>query len=308
MAGSSAAWGSRWEAYWFAPVAPHSAALIRIMFGGLVLACLAGMTPVEMFWSLNGLAPLPGNPAGIRWWLLDHGFGSLVGHALFVWLAVAATAALVGYKSGLAVLATFAGLWLQPRWNRLPLSSAHQVLLAVFFCLIWMETGQVWSVDAWRRARGPLSTPLPLPVIWPLRLMRFQISVIYMSSALWKLLSPSWRDGSAVHWVLSQNMFQRFPWPVPASVEPVLPLLTWGILAFEFLFPLLIWYRATRTATLVIGLGLHLGLWLTLELGPFSFIMAASYVAFLDPAVVEERLQNTFRNPHTIPSSRTSIV
>ena len=301
-------WSSRWEAYWFAPVPPHSAALLRIAFGTLVLVCLVGLTPVEMFWPANGLAPVPGNSTGIRAWLLDHGLGSFVGRALFIYLAVAAGVTVAGYRSGLAVFATFAGLWLQLRWNHLPLSAAHQVLLAVFFCLLWMETGQVLSVDAWQRARKGIATPLPLAPIWPLRLMRSQISLIYMSSALWKLLYPSWRDGSAGYWVLSQNMFQRFPWTVPSALEPVVPLFTWAILLFELLFPLLVWCRISRRATLVIGLALHFGLWLTLEVGPFSFIMMASYIAFVDPASLARGVRWVSEKPLTIPSSQASTV
>ncbi len=122
--------------------------------------------------------------------------------------------------------------------------------------------------------------------IWPLRLIRCQVSLIYLSSALWKLLYPIWRDGSAVYWALNLNAFHRFPWQLPVAAEPLVVLLTWGTLLFELFFPLLVWFRVTRTPTLLAGLGLHLGLWLTLEIGPFSLVMMASYIAFLDPSRV----------------------
>jgi hypothetical protein len=299
---------SRWESAWCAEVPPYSAALLRIAFGALALVSLAGLMPVDMFWTLDGLSPIPGNPPGPRAWLMNHGLGTVVGRALFVYSVVAATATLVGYRSGLAVLATFMGLWLQLRWNRLPLSSAHQVLLCVFFCLIWTETGQVWSVDAWRRLRRGLIEPVQSVPIWPLRLICYQISLVYLSSALWKLLYPAWRDGSAVHWVLNLNAFHRFPWPLPTAVEPMLSLATWGIVLFELSFPFLVWRARTRTIALILGLALHIGLWLTLELGPFSFLMVASYIAFLDPHEVAKRLGPPLTKPLTIPSSQTSSV
>jgi hypothetical protein len=181
------------------------------------------------------------------------------------------------------------------------------VPLAVFFFLIWTETGQVWSVDAWLRRRRGVTVLRPVP-IWPLRLICYQISLVYLSSALWKLLYPIWRDGSAVYWVLSLNAFHRFPWPLPNAVEPILPVLTWGIVLFELLFPLLVWRPATRTLTLWIGVGLHFGLCLTLELGPFSLVMVGSYIAFLDPHQVAKLLSHLGTRQLTISSSPASAL
>ena len=293
-------WPSRWQSYWFSEVPPHTTALLRIAFGALALIALAGLTPVDMFWSLDGLSPLPDDPSGLRAGLMNHGLSTVAGQAFFTYSILAAVATLVGYRSGLAVLATFIGLWFQLRWNRLPLSAAHHVPLAVFFCLIWTDTGQVWSVDAWRRCQTGVTTPLRSVPIWPLRLLRFQISLVYVGSALWKLLYPTWRDGSAVYWALSLNAFHRFPWPIPGGVEPILTLATWGTVLFELFFPLLVWRPSTRTIALFLGVMLHFGLWLTLELGPFSFVMVTSYLAFLDPQWVAKRLDRRFRPPLTI--------
>jgi hypothetical protein len=213
---------------------------------------------------------------------LAHGLGVVAGRLFFAYSALAATAMLLGYRSDLAVLATFLGLWFQTYWNKLPLSSAHQIALVVIFGLLWTETGRAWSVDARRRPRNTWDQVAGVSV-WPLRLIRCQVCLVYASSALWKLLYPAWRDGSAVYFAINLNAFHRFPWPLPVAVEPYIPLLTWSTLLFELLFPILVWFRVTRTPTLVAGILLHLGLWITLELGPFSLVIMASYIAFLDP-------------------------
>jgi 6-phosphofructokinase len=44
-------------------------------------------------------------------------------------------------------------------------------------------------------------------------------------------------------------------------------------------------------------IALHAGLWSTLELGPFSFIMIASYLSFLDPEKFSERYSLRTRAP-----------
>ena len=274
----------RWGRFWFRLVPPHSFALLRILLGCVGLLSLAGLTPVELYWPLNGIVPLSGGGLGVRAAVDGAGLGVAAGWIFFGLLVAAFTAMTVGYRSELAVLACFVGLMLQQYWNKFPLSSAHQVMLNLIFCLVWAETGRVWSVDARRRsAAAQADLDREGVPVWPLWLMRFQIAVIYGASGVWKFAYPVWRDGSAVYWSLNLNGFHRFPWPLPPFAEPVLSLLTWGTLAFELSFPVLVCFRRTRAAVLLGGIALHLGLGLTLELGPFSLVMVAGYAAFLDP-------------------------
>ena len=271
----------RWISAWSADIPPHSYALLRIALGALGLLSLAGLTPVDMFWPLDGLSPLP-TYGGPRTWLYSHGFGTVTGWVLFLGLTAVFTAITIGFRSNGAVVAGLVGLIGQDRWNHIPLSSAHQVMIVLLFCLVWADSGRVWSLDARRSSRAHGGAPGLVPA-WPLLLMRCQIALIYLSSGLWKISYPMWRDGSAVHWALSLNAFHRLPWPVPAEWAPLIALLTWGTVLFELLFPLLVIFRATRGPVLWGGIGLHVGLWATLELGPFSYLMIASYIAFIDP-------------------------
>ena len=274
----------RWAKLWFTPIPPHSVALLRILLGGIGVLSLVGLTPVELYWPLDGIVPISSGGMELRGAITNAGLGVAAGWVAFGLMVVAFVAMTVGYRSDLAVLAGFIGLVAQLHWNRLPLSSAHQVMLNLMFCLVWAETGRVWSVDAMRRspaAQAELAKEGVAP--WPLWLMRFQLAVVYGSSGLWKFANTPWRDGSAVYWALNLNIFHRFPWPMPAAVEPLLSLLTWGTVAFELAFPVLVCFRQTRNLTLLAGIGLHLGLGLTMELGPFSLVMVAAYVAFLDP-------------------------
>ena len=258
---------------------PHSYAVLRIALGIVGLISLAGLTPVGMYWPLDGLAPLPVEGNTIRSWLDARGLSSLAGEALFGGLVCSFTAMMVGYRSDVAVFLSFIGLVAETHWNSLPLSSAHQVMTVLLFCLVWTETGQVWSLDARRAPEAPLR---PQPA-WPLWLMRYQVAVVYLSSGLFKFASPMWRDGTAAHWAMNLNAFHRFPWPLPTSLAPVEALLTWGTLGFELGFWLLVLFRRTRSLALFAGIGLHAGLFATMELGPFSFLMVASYICYLDP-------------------------
>jgi len=268
---------SRLAAQLAVEIPPHSYALLRILLGVVGLVSMFGLTPIGMYWPLDGLAALPND--GFRGWVAERGLGTLAGTVLFWALIVSFSAMIVGVRSDAAVFASFVGLVAQTHWNGLPLSSAHQVMTVLLFCLIWTETGQVWSLDARWAGRHEFR---PLPA-WPLWLMRCQVAIVYLSSGLHKFAYPMWRDGTAVHWALNLNAFHRFPWPWPAAAAPLEAFLTWGTLMFELTFWLLVIFRRTRPWVLIGGVALHAGLFATLELGPFSFLMVASYVCYLDP-------------------------
>jgi len=260
-------------------IPPHSYALLRIVLGVVGLVSLLGLTPIDLYWPPDGLFALSADESGFRAWVARQGFAAYAGYGLFVWLLCSFSAMAVGYRSDAAVLASFLGLVAETHWNSLPLSSAHQVMTVLLFCLLWASTGGVWSVDSRRRPAGPPA----LQPAWPLWLMRFQIAIVYLSSGLYKFAYPMWRDGTGVHWALNLNAFHRFPWPLPIQLAPFESLLTWGTLLFELGFWLLVLFRRTRPIALAAGVGLHAGLFATLELGPFSFLMVASYICFLDP-------------------------
>ena len=275
----------RWERFWFEDVPSEVFALVRIAIGAAGLLSLIGFMPIDVFWSVDGIAPLPGSGFGLRSYLLESGFSTAAGWVIFITLAASFTCMTVGLFTGTAVVACFFGSVLQARWNALPLTSGHTILVAVLFCLVWADCGGHFSVDALRRMRRTGDTASKLQPIWPLRLIRAQVAILYAASGFFKLLGAGWRDGSAVHYTTSQNVYGRIfhVFTVPASLDWTFTLLTYLTLLWEIAFPFLLWNRTTRAAALLTGIGMHLGIWATMEVGPFSWVMLASYVAFLDP-------------------------
>lgn len=270
-----------WEGFWFQQIPPHIYAAARIAIGSVSVATLLVLNDVATFWALDGLVPLDGT---LKPWLQQQGLGTLGGVAVYLGCLVAFTAMTVGYRTGVAVLFSFAASLAQLTWNSLPLSSANHVIQVLLFCLIWTDCGAVWSIDAWlaRRRRGHRATA-PTSAIAPLRLMRFQIALIYLNTGLWKLFDPIWRDGSAVHYVLQENVFHRYQNLLPPSLDWTITVLTYTTLFWELGFAVLILLKPTRVFALLLGLGMHLGMLLTIEVGAFSYVMIASYAVFLPP-------------------------
>jgi len=289
-----------WESLWFEEVPPDSYALLRIVFGALGLVSVLELTPVSMFWPLDGITPIPGNGLGIRSYLLGVGLGTIVGWAYFSTLLIAFTSMTVGYMSRPSIVICFVGASFIPSWNHLPLSSANQVLTSVLFCLVWADCGSVLSLDAWlaaRRRPGDSREERPAQAIWPLRLIRIQVCIIYLNSGLWKFFNAVWRDGAAVHYSISLNIFHRFPFTLPPSLDWTTTIATYATMFWEISFPLMMFHPATRRLALILGVLFHGGMWTMLELGPFSWMMIASYLAFLDPVAVSRMVSMRLSSP-----------
>jgi hypothetical protein len=227
--------------------------------------------------------PAGDNGLGLKAWLAAHGLAWAGAYGLF-WLTLAAFAAMTaGVFTPHAVLAALWLSLLQLFWNNFPLSGEHLLTQVILFSLVWVDSGAVWSVDAWRRRRAGDHAPPPLQPIAPLRLIRFQVALIYLSSGLWKLYSPLWRDGSALHYILNSNVFQRVPDLVTPAIEPLLTTATYVTLVWELAFAFALLYRPTRRIVLAMGVAIHLGMIATLEVGLFIYVVLSTYTAFLSP-------------------------
>jgi hypothetical protein len=277
----AAAIGDAWRHYWFTPIPPHVYALLRVLFGALGSVYLLIVSDLDAFWTLEGL--VPGGETEFKSFFRAAG-SEAVGPRLLYFASLASFACMtIGLKTWATVPMSLVAALLQVSWNSLPLSGAHVVIKGVLFCLIWADCGSVWSLDAWidrRRGRGQ---PPRLYPIAPLRLIRFQIGLIYLSAGLWKLYSPLWRDGSALYYVLNNNLFHRFPYSLSSEWVGPLTLLTYATLVWELGFAPAMFHPISRRVFLVIGIFMHVGMAAVLELGLFSYAMLCSYVAFLDP-------------------------
>ena len=163
-------------------------------------------------------------------------------------------------------------------------SGGDAVLRMVLFYLCFTNAGKVWSVDAWleeRRGirRNRLAPPWVSATLHNLAvvLMIHQIVMVYVGSALWKVQSPVWRDGTAVYYPLQTEAYS--PWndllqPVLANALFISGA-TWTAVVVQLFFPVLLIYRPTRMVALVIITGMHLGIGFLMGIMYFSLAMIA---------------------------------
>jgi hypothetical protein len=93
-----------------------------------------------------------------------------------------------------------------------------------------------------------------------------------------------WRNESAVSYALRMEDIARLPTPAFITESAtVTAALTLGTLFIEFSLGVLVWNRMLRPWVLVLGICFHLGINWSIMVGFFSWVMIASYTAFLPP-------------------------
>jgi hypothetical protein len=160
----------------------------------------------------------------------------------------------------------------------------------VILLLTWtllLPLGDWFSLDAlWQQARLPnlrsrvrvrLARRAPLVSLAALAVL-LQAAAIYWLNAAHKT-GHTWRGGDAVHLVLWQHRVNTPLGVWLAAHEPswFSPVFSWLTVKTELLLPLLLLWPSridiTRPAALLLAVGLHGGIALTLTLGPFSYVM-----------------------------------
>jgi hypothetical protein len=278
---------------------PEALAAIRIVIGATVLLTLAhawwsgAATALWVSPDQGGIGP--NEPGLMR--LLGGATPANVRAFLALGIGASTLLTLGRFTRASAIVA-----WLVFRTlafaNPMSGGSGDDVVANVLLFVVLADSGKGWSLDARRLP------PRTAVLAWPRYVAIGQLVAIY-TSAGWHKMSASWMPlGSldAVWYSVQNPLWQR--WPVPAStilgrLAQAATLATW---LFEVSSPLLLlafWFRATsarpgrvrawfnrhdaRAKYLLVGLCIHLGIELTMEVGAFFGGMMALYAACVHP-------------------------
>ena len=233
-----------------------------ITYLGLALAAQRNVEP-ESVWA-RFLSP----------WQND---AMLLSIALGVWIATTFLL-FIGLWTRPAAIVTFAMAMSFANVNDKINNAGDTICGIILFYLMLCPCGAVWSVDRlWQRWRGDSARVLFVSP-WAIRLLFVQLIFIYFCNGIYKLQGEAWREGTSLHYVLGDCTLTRFsPTLLP------LPLwltkgMSWSVLIWEVSFPFLVLHRWTRIVALVFGVGFHLGIFATMELGFFVPYALCLYV------------------------------
>jgi hypothetical protein len=270
------------RSFWTGVVDARPAALLRIALGVLAFTDLLDrLRDFNAFYTLDGLVAGPAEGFRTVSWSLFSLTGSR-GGALALFLAgfPVALAFAVGYRTRLANLLLWVFLVSLHNRNLHVCDGGDAVLQALVFWSLFNDTAATYSLDV-RLGRRPPAATIPA---FPVRALQIQVALIYLMTFIAKS-GQGWREGTAVYQAVSNADWGRGLGPLLAAHPALCRVLTRATLVIEGAFPLLVlcpWRtRATRALALAGGLGLHLGIFLTMRVGIFSEVMPLSYLVFV---------------------------
>lgn len=276
----------------FVGIDPRSLAALRMGLGAVLLVDLfdrvrdltahytdAGVLPRTVWVQTMG-----------PWRVSLHLMSGLSGvqGALMALAAALAVMMIVGWRTRLATLGSWAVLASLHSRNPLVLNAGDQLLLLLLLWCALLPTGRVWSID--RVVRGEESGERDLKPEFSIATagLLFQIAATYFVSAVLKT-GREWRvDGTAVYFALSNGHFASRWAEFILPYYGVLKALTFSTMALEFVGPIAAFvpvrWAWVRTGVAVSFMLFHAGLWVFMEIGIFPLVCIVAWFAFLPGA------------------------
>ena len=206
---------------------------------------------------------------------------------LALW-AVTALCITVGYLTRLAAIVNYL-LWVvfvgfTPMWVDFD-GGFDQMMIGVGFFLIFLPSNRALSLDN-LRLRLKYSAPdklweapsqvsvlcytLPLAVV---------LGLLYVDAGIHKLSAEFWRNGLGA-WLPPTMPYYMSPIEMNWLLDnkPAEQVIGYTLIAFQFLFLPLFWFRRFRVPLLLIGAAFHFGIILSLNIYQFGFGMLVQYV------------------------------
>jgi hypothetical protein len=109
-----------------------------------------------------------------------------------------------------------------------------------------------------------------------------QLCVAYLATGIGKLSNETWQKGEAIYYALSMERYAgtrlseeivQYPWMMIVA--------NYAVLAFELLFPFLVWIKACRKPLLVTGILFHLSIYVLMMIYGFQVVFIMIYGLFL---------------------------
>ncbi|MEO6599042.1 MAG: HTTM domain-containing protein [Polyangiaceae bacterium] len=210
--------------------------------------------------------------------------------------AMAALGAFLGWWPRAALLgASSIGLFLLV-CDRLQYHNNRYALLLLGWLLAFMPCDR-----SFRLARRPIHLPVAArsAPTFARRLFQIQVSLVYLGSACGKLLDSDWRGGQVLllRFLKTTEICAQHGFPLPPWLEQLFASALFAsaaakaAISTELFIALGAWFPRTRRLALWVGVLFHFWIEVSARVELFSWLMWASYFAFVTPELHERRFE-----------------
>jgi hypothetical protein len=292
-----------WDDFFFTPQSPLPIALFRILYGLCVTATLLLLRGDWLDWyGTHGwvsLSTMTTVEPGVRLNLFTIMPQSNGWITAFFWFFLAFALLLTaGLWTRISSVVVFLCLTSIDQRNLFITHGGDTFLRVAGFFLMFAPAGAALSLDRIIRVRNKREGQEILPKApWAQRMIQFELSLLYLTSFLWKMKGDTWLDGTALYYVFHIHSLARFPVPGWAQTPAMIKFGSWFTLALEFSLGILIWLRPFRYPLLLLGLLFHLCLEYALNVPMFEWDVLTAYVLFIDPVDLERLFAHLQQRP-----------
>ena len=109
-----------------------------------------------------------------------------------------------------------------------------------------------------------------------------QMCIVYLSAGIHKLYGEVWREDTALYYILNSDDFS--PSFLNSCFTQSLFLVksaTWFTIFFQLTFSFLIWYKPLKIYYIILGIILHISIFVMMKIDNFSFVMISCYSIFI---------------------------
>lgn len=290
--------------YWFGEIDTRWLAIFRILLSLLLLKdAIYHLFLARRFYSDDGLVPrwalFDGLVREPRFSLMDAIGEPWLAFLFFCLWILVLICLIIGYRSRLMAILNFILILSIHERNGYILTSADTLMRAMSFWMMFAPIAQYYAVDALKKRLATGDENPQTSFALPMRLIQLQLVLVYCSTAFLKFISPIWREGEAMHYVVQIDTFilPFGEWMRTWSPE-LLKMLSYYSMYAELAIPILLLmpfvWRWSRALAFILALILHGGIAVSLSIQDFSILMLICYLPFFDPAWliwIENRLK-----------------
>jgi hypothetical protein len=280
--------------FFWGPADPRTYALVRIALAVAALANLIQLWPLRYeYFSASGMVGLEATRITTFGHLYGSVFYLVTSRAGVTVVFLVAAAAMIGLGAGFAMRACALVVWmwhLSYSGRAFPILHSWDALLRIYSLLVLVSPmGRGWTAARALRRRPGERDDASVP-IYGLRLMQWQLVVVYVTTLWLKLPDAYWRNGQVVAY-FSMSFYSTTPDDTfLARHEWISAVQTYLSLAIEGAVPWLLWMKRTRVAGFAAGFALHFGIGVTSILAIFSVCLLPGYLSFLDGDDIDRTL------------------
>lgn len=275
--------------HWFGLVDMRPVAMFRIFFALILLKDAIYHLPIaRIFYSDEGILPRYALFDGIarqqRFSLMDAISHEWMAHVFFGFWIIVILALLVGWQTRWMTILNFLLILSVHERNTQLLTGADTLMRVLSFWLMFLPAGLYYSVDALRQKE-----PVRMGFALPLRLIQWQLAIVYISTAFLKLYGTAWQEGTVLFYI-SQMQTVLLPVGQLLALLPEWALKAGTYFAFgaEILIPIYLlmpfWQPAGRMVAFALACLLHGGIALVLAIPDFSWVILTAFLVFFEPS------------------------